>query len=28
VEVLDSPGWGIEINPYWLEGSDYEKSEI
>ena len=28
VEVPDSPGWGIEINPYWLEGSDYEKSEI
>ena len=28
VEVFDSPGWGIEINPSWLESSDYEKSEI
>lgn len=28
VEVFDSPGWGVEINPSWLESSDYEKSEI
>jgi L-alanine-DL-glutamate epimerase-like enolase superfamily enzyme len=28
VEVFDTPGWGVEINPYWLENSEYEKSEI
>jgi len=28
VEVPDTPGWGIEINPHWLENSSYEISEI
>jgi L-alanine-DL-glutamate epimerase-like enolase superfamily enzyme len=28
VAVPDGPGWGVEINPTWLENADYHKSEI
>ena len=27
VEIKDIPGWGIEINPDWLEDSQYQISE-
>jgi len=27
IEVTNEPGWGIEINPNWLENSAYEVSE-
>lgn len=26
--VTDAPGWGVEINPAWLEYSDYKVSEL
>ena len=26
--VTDAPGWGVEINPDWLENSTYEISEL
>ncbi len=26
VRVTDAPGWGIEINPAWLERADYQKT--
>ena len=25
--VPDAPGWGVEINPDWLEKADYRVSE-
>ena len=28
VAIPDAPGWGVEINPAWLEKSAYRKSEI
>ena len=28
VSITDKPGWGIEINPNWLETSEYKVSEI
>jgi len=28
VSVTDKPGWGININPEWLNSSDYQVSEI
>ena len=28
VTIPDSPGWGIEINPAWLERASYKKSEM
>ena len=28
VEIHDTPGWGIEINPDWLENADYKVSVI
>ena len=28
VSITDKPGWGIEINPNWLETSEYRVSEI
>ena len=28
VTIHDLPGWGIEINPKWLENSKYNKSEL
>ncbi len=28
VEIYDTPGWGIEINPDWLENADYKVSVI
>ena len=28
VNITDKPGWGIEINPNWLETSEYRVSEI
>ena len=28
VTISDEPGWGIVINPKWLENSDYSKSEV
>ena len=28
VNITDKPGWGIEINPNWLETSEYKVSEI
>ena len=27
-EVTDAPGWGVEINPEWLEGAAYKVSEV
>ena len=27
VEVTNEPGWGVEINPAWLEKSDYQVSQ-
>ncbi len=27
VAVPDGPGWGVEINPAWLEGATYQASE-
>jgi L-alanine-DL-glutamate epimerase-like enolase superfamily enzyme len=27
VTVTDAPGWGVEIDPAWLERADYQKSE-
>ncbi len=26
VEITDLPGWGVEINPKWLEGAEYMSS--
>jgi len=28
VNITDKPGWGVEINPNWLETSEYRVSEI
>ena len=28
VDISDKPGWGVEINPSWLETSEYRISEI
>ena len=28
VRIEDTPGWGIEINPEWLDKSEYKKIEI
>ena len=28
VDITDKPGWGVEINPSWLETSEYRISEI
>ena len=28
VTISDAPGWGVEINPRWLEKTDYAVSEI
>jgi L-alanine-DL-glutamate epimerase-like enolase superfamily enzyme len=28
VTVTDKPGWGIDINPEWLNNSDYQVSDI
>ena len=28
LEIEDTPGWGIEINPEWLDKSEYKKKEI
>ena len=28
VTVTDQPGWGININPEWLNSADYQVSEI
>ena len=28
VKIEDTPGWGVEINPDWLEKSEYKKTEI
>lgn len=28
VQVPQGPGWGIEVNPRWLEGADYLVSEL
>ncbi len=28
VDITDKPGWGVEINPSWLETSEYRVSEI
>ena len=28
VEIKDVPGWGVEINPHWLNNSEYKISEI
>ena len=27
VKIPDGPGWGVEINPDWLEKAEYRKSE-
>ncbi|MEM7376561.1 MAG: mandelate racemase/muconate lactonizing enzyme family protein [Pseudomonadota bacterium] len=27
VTVTDAPGWGVEINPHWLERAQYHQSE-
>jgi L-alanine-DL-glutamate epimerase-like enolase superfamily enzyme len=28
VTVTNKPGWGIDINPEWLNNSDYQVSDI
>ena len=28
VTVPSEPGWGVEINPDWLNGAEYQKSEL
>jgi L-alanine-DL-glutamate epimerase-like enolase superfamily enzyme len=28
VTIPSAPGWGVEINPRWLEGARYQKSEL
>jgi L-alanine-DL-glutamate epimerase-like enolase superfamily enzyme len=28
VDIPSGPGWGVEINPAWLEGSEYAVSEL
>ena len=28
VNVTDKPGWGIDINPAWINNADYQISEI
>jgi L-alanine-DL-glutamate epimerase-like enolase superfamily enzyme len=28
VTITDAPGWGVEIDPAWLEKADYKASEI
>ncbi len=28
VEVTDTPGWGVEINPDWLQNANYQISEL
>ena len=28
VKIEDNPGWGVDINPHWLNKSEYKKSEI
>jgi L-alanine-DL-glutamate epimerase-like enolase superfamily enzyme len=28
VQIPDGPGWGVEINPSWLERATYQKSEL
>jgi L-alanine-DL-glutamate epimerase-like enolase superfamily enzyme len=27
VKIPDGPGWGVRINPAWLEKATYQKSE-
>ena len=27
VKIPDGPGWGVRINPTWLEKATYQKSE-
>jgi L-alanine-DL-glutamate epimerase-like enolase superfamily enzyme len=27
VKIPEGPGWGVQINPAWLEKADYKKSE-
>jgi L-alanine-DL-glutamate epimerase-like enolase superfamily enzyme len=28
VQIPDAPGWGVEINPAWLETAEHRISEI
>jgi L-alanine-DL-glutamate epimerase-like enolase superfamily enzyme len=28
VTISDRPGWGVEINPHWLERAQYKVSEL
>lgn len=28
VTVTDAPGWGVTINPAWLDSADYQKTEL
>lgn len=28
VKIPDGPGWGVKINPAWLENASYQKSEM
>ena len=28
VQIPEGPGWGIDINPKWLESAIYQKSEL
>jgi L-alanine-DL-glutamate epimerase-like enolase superfamily enzyme len=28
VQIPEGPGWGVEINPSWLERADYQVSEL
>jgi len=28
VEVPDKPGWGIDVDPIWLESSEHLMSEV
>ena len=27
VKIPDAPGWGVKINPAWIEKAAYQKSE-
>jgi hypothetical protein len=28
VDIPAGPGWGVEINPAWLEAAEYKASEL
>jgi L-alanine-DL-glutamate epimerase-like enolase superfamily enzyme len=28
VQIPEGPGWGVDINPHWLDKAKYQKSEL